>query len=133
MSCIISRAIFQIIKNFLKASGLEIVGYARKSPAVKYSNEKVETRKRLLEAMVSSLKNRSLVTKVFVSWSSLANEAIAKRDLKKTSGKVSSCSSNTQDMLQYFQDAKQDISFGMPRLCRLVVQSSRCQTIIRKV
>lgn len=65
----------------LKQQGFTVIGYARKSK----SGEDIETRTRLLNLMCKRLKERSLVDHVFVSYTSQANDQLAKRDLNQTS------------------------------------------------
>ncbi|KAI8326788.1 hypothetical protein BD560DRAFT_361671, partial [Blakeslea trispora] len=95
------------IKN-LKRSGFEIVGYARKSP----SNDTNENRVKLLQKMVDNLRNRSLTTRVYVSFSSYATAPLNERDTttsKSMIAKLSNVNGDTQDMLQYLQSADHDI------------------------
>ncbi|EIE92218.1 hypothetical protein RO3G_17025 [Rhizopus delemar RA 99-880] len=63
------------IRN-LKEEGYSIIGYARKSKG----KEEEEARLRLLQKMIDSLKNRSLVDQVFISICSGALSPIPSRD-----------------------------------------------------
>lgn len=87
-------------QEFLKAqkeSGIEIVGYARKSPG-----EKDEAnRTKLLQRMIEKLKSRSLVDKVFVSKISTAGQPFYERDVNQDSfeGSDGSTVGNRQYML----------------------------------
>ncbi|CAO3611183.1 unnamed protein product [Cunninghamella blakesleeana] len=67
-----------------KSLGVEIIGYARKSPG----SEKKTVREKLLNKMVENLKRRSLVEKVFVSPSSNSSTLFNDRDkgIKAMSG-----------------------------------------------
>ncbi|KAL0089182.1 hypothetical protein F4703DRAFT_1733487, partial [Phycomyces blakesleeanus] len=69
----------------LKENGHEIVGYIRKS-----TGEKDDiTRIRLLNQISVNLRERSLVTKVFASFSCESNQPLLARDLKKNTGVLS--------------------------------------------
>ncbi|CAO3698321.1 unnamed protein product [Rhizopus microsporus] len=63
------------IRN-LKRSGCEIVGYARKSP----SNDKFENGVKLLQKMADNLQNRSLASRIRVSFFSCASTTFSERD-----------------------------------------------------
>lgn len=83
------------IKN-LKRKGFEIVGYARKSPS---DDNKDENRLKLLQRMVESLQNRSLATRIYVSFSSSASTAFSERDTTASTSvieKLSNVNGDTQ-------------------------------------
>lgn len=63
----------------LKKQGFSIIGYARKS--VGY--EDLETRIKLLRLMCRRLKERSIVDRVFVFYSSQASDLLSQRDMKQ--------------------------------------------------
>ncbi|KAG1462567.1 hypothetical protein G6F56_005492 [Rhizopus delemar] len=73
------------IKN-LKKNGFEVVGYARKSP----SNDKNENRLKLLQKMVDNLENRSLTTRIYVSFSSCASTPFSERDTTTSKSTIAS-------------------------------------------
>jgi hypothetical protein len=62
----------------MKEEGYQMVGYVRKSPR----KEAVGDRIRLLQYMISRLKERSRVDKVFMSTCCNSNDPIAERDMK---------------------------------------------------
>ncbi|RCH78324.1 hypothetical protein CU098_007031, partial [Rhizopus stolonifer] len=93
-----------------KSNGFEIVGYARKSPGEKDK----EKRARLLRTMIDKLRSRSLVDKVFVSQSSLANEPFNKRDINDDV--FEGANGSTRDLLKFlnfFRNASNSGYFGL--------------------
>ncbi|ORX60554.1 hypothetical protein DM01DRAFT_1332697 [Hesseltinella vesiculosa] len=66
----------QGIDHEFKKNGLEIIGYARKSP----SNSDSTTRLRLSQKMINNLRDRSLEDKIYVSTSSHASSPFNERD-----------------------------------------------------
>ncbi|CAO3619487.1 unnamed protein product [Cunninghamella echinulata] len=68
--------IYHSFINDQKSLGVEIIGYARKSPG----SEETSVREKLLNKMVEKLKMRSLVEKVFVSPSSNSSTLFNDRD-----------------------------------------------------
>ncbi|KAI7872175.1 hypothetical protein BDF14DRAFT_1877989 [Spinellus fusiger] len=63
----------------LKKQGFSIIGYARKS----VRSEDHETRIKLLRLMYRRLKERSMVDRVFVSYSSQASDPLSQRDMNQ--------------------------------------------------
>lgn len=92
----------------LARDGVELVGYARKSP----TDNNIENNTRLIQSMVGNLKERSFATRVYVSISSWASTPFAERDLKADSKVVESfenVNGNTQDLLEYINSCDHDI------------------------
>jgi hypothetical protein len=95
------------IRN-LKEEGYCIIGYARKSKG----KEEEEVRLRLLQKMVDSLKNRSLVDQVFTSICSSASSLISSRDLNcdKSIEKLEKVNGNTQGIFNRFENIISNIN-----------------------
>lgn len=95
------------IRN-LKEEGYCIIGYARKS---KYKEEE-EVRLRLLQKMVDSLKNRSLVDQAFTIICSSASSLISSRDLNcdKSIEKIEKVNGNTQGIFNRFENIISNIN-----------------------
>ncbi|KAI9017929.1 hypothetical protein CLU79DRAFT_762270 [Phycomyces nitens] len=116
------------IKN-LKRNGCEIVGYARKSP----SKDKLENRVKLLQKMVNNLENRSLTSRIFVSFSSCASTPFSERDTttnKSVLAKLSNVNGDTQDMLHYLQSAQHDICLVSIDYAGLTSRSQELKSLI---
>ncbi|RCH83826.1 hypothetical protein CU098_004968, partial [Rhizopus stolonifer] len=80
-------------------NGYEIIGYARKSPTI----DNIDTRTRLLQAMVDNLHERSFTSKVYVSTCSYSSTPFFERDLKNKDGiidKLSQATGNTQGKIK---------------------------------
>ncbi|KAG2236192.1 hypothetical protein INT48_003811 [Thamnidium elegans] len=86
-----------------KSNGFKIVGYARKSPGDKDK----EKRARLLRTMIDKLRSRSLVDKVFVSQSSLANEPFKKRDINDDV--FEGADGSTRDLLNFLNFSEMQV------------------------
>lgn len=99
---------YQNSPKTLARDGMELVGYARKSP----TDDNIENNTRLIQSMVGNLRERSFATRVYVSISSWASTPFTERDLKADSKLMESfenVNGNTQDFLEYINSCDHDI------------------------
>ncbi|KAI7902999.1 uncharacterized protein BX663DRAFT_509158 [Cokeromyces recurvatus] len=111
--------------------GIELVGYARKSP----TDDDIENNTRLIQLMVSNLKVRSFATRIYVSTSSWASTPFAKRDLKpdsKVMESLENVNGNTQDLLEYINSCDHDICLISIGFAGLTTRSSDLVNLIEK-
>ncbi|KAI8330837.1 hypothetical protein BC941DRAFT_360974, partial [Chlamydoabsidia padenii] len=87
-----------------KKQGIEIIGYARKSQG----HESLADRTRLLQRMVDSLRDRSLVDRVYASPSSSANEKLANRDDNGVTA-LEGTDGTTQKLIEYLDTSRTEI------------------------
>lgn len=109
------RAITQHLPHYqrtiltLKKNNFDVIGYVRKSPG----SEKPETRIRLLQQMVTNLKDRSLVDTVYVFPSCSSSDPFAARDVGSETAvitkKPENVSGNTQGKIKASGALRMDI------------------------
>jgi hypothetical protein len=111
----------------LKKNNFEVIGYVRKSPG----SEKPETRIRLLQQMVTNLKDRSLVDTFTVSPSCSSSYPFATRDVGSETAvimkKLENVSGNTQGKIKASGALRMDIII-MHGYCRHVASCSSYHT-----
>ncbi|KAI9267002.1 hypothetical protein BY458DRAFT_437561, partial [Sporodiniella umbellata] len=112
--------------------------YARKSPTI----DNIDTRTRLLQAMVDNLHERSFTSKVYVSTNSYSSTPFFERDLKNKDSiidKLSQVTGNTQDMLIYLKSIKHNVCLvsidfaGLTTRTQDIIQLIETNPAIKKI
>lgn len=123
--------------KLLALNGMELVGYARKSPI----DNDPENTTRLMQAMVRNLKERSFASRIYVS-SSWASTRLIQRDLKPDNSimeKLEGVNGNTQDFLEYVEASDHSIClisidfYGITKISSDLVQLIENTPAIKKI